>query len=121
MGIVYYKEFSPLTASPLNIIKQSSGKISEAILHIEFSGVKVDLKLKNPKLPSIPSMDVKELFHDITPESVSSFEVFGNQHKPDTILWYIEIRKNYSKQTVHCSEIEGLPEGGWKNKAFPDL
>jgi len=115
MGIVYYYEFSQLKDFSLDITKQSSGKVFEAILHIEFSSVRVDLKLKNPKLPSIPSMTVKEFFNSITPKSVSSFKVFGKQHKPDTILWHIEIWKDSPIETFHCGEIEGLPKEGWKN------
>ena len=121
MREVYYYEFSQLKAFSLDITKQLSGKVFEAILHIEFSGVKVDLKLKNPKLPSIPSMTVKELFNSITPKSVSSFKVFGKQHKPDTVLWHIEIQKDSPTKTVHCSAIDGLPEEGWKNRTVPAL
>lgn len=120
MEIVYYSEFSQLKTFSLDITKQSSGKVFEAILHIEVSGVKFDLKLKNPKVPSIPSMTVKELFNSITPKSVSSFKVFGKQHKPNTILWHIEIWKDSPTKTVHCSAIDGLPKDGWKNQSSPN-
>ena len=115
MGIVYYYELGPLKIFSLDITKQVSGKIFEAILHIEVSGVKLDLELKNPKVPSIPSITVKEFFNSITPESVNSFKIYGKQCNPNTILWHIEIWKNSLIETIHCSEIDKLPEDGWKN------
>lgn len=121
MEIVYYHEFSPLKAFSLDITKELSGRISEAVLHIEVLGVKLDLELKNPKVPSIPSMTVREFFNSITPESVNSFIVFGNQYKPNTILWTIEVWEDSSVNTVHCSAIDKLPQEGWKNRTVPAL
>ncbi len=114
MGEVYYYEFGPLKTFSLDITKQLSGKVFEAVLHIEVSSVKVELKLKNPKVPSNPSMTVKEFFSSITPESASSFKIIGKQYNPNTVLWHIEVWKDSIIETVHCSEIDGLPKEGWK-------
>ncbi len=116
MGKVYYYEFSPLKSFSLDITKELCGKIFEAVLHIEVSGVKLDLNLKRPKVPSIPSMTVKEYFNSITPESVNSFKVDGIQHSQNTILWHIEIWKESLIETIHCSAIDGLPKDGWVRK-----
>lgn len=121
MGIVYYYEFSPLKTFSLEITKELCGKIFEAVLHIEVPGVKLDLELKNPKVPSIPSMTVKEFLNSITPESINSFKVFGKQYKPNTILWSIEIWKDSSFNTVHCSAIDKLPQEGWKKQSTSTL
>lgn len=115
MGIVYYYEFSPLKNFSLDITKELCGKIFEAVLHIEVFGVKFDIGIKNPKVPSIPSITVKEFFNSITPKSVNSFKVYGKQHDPNTILWHIEIWKDSIIETIHCSEIDKLPKDGWKN------
>jgi hypothetical protein len=120
MGIVYYYEIRPLKTFSLDITKELCGNISEAVLHIEFAGVKLDLKLKSPKVPSIPSMTVKEFFNSITPESVNSFKIYGKQYNPNTILWHMEIWKDSPIKTVHCSAIDGLPKEGWKNRSTPD-
>lgn len=113
MNEVYYYELSPLTTFSLDVTKQLLGKI-EAVLYIEVSGVEINLKLKNPKVPSSPSMTIKDFFSSITPKSVSSFKIIAKQYNPNTILWYIEVWKDSLVETVHCGEIEGLPKEGWK-------
>jgi len=118
MWEVYYYEFGPLKSFSLDITKEICGKIFEAILHIEVLGVKFDLELKKPK---IPSMTIKEFFNSISPESVNSFKVIGQQYKPNTISWSIEIWKDYPVKTVSCSTIDGLPQEGWKTRPVTAL
>ena len=114
----YYKEFSMLKSFSLDITKEVCGKIVEAVLHIEQtnSGNKHELLLKNPKVPSAPpSTTIRDVFDKLTTKSVKSLKVFGEQHNTD-VLWRIEIWDNsgITGNTIHCREIQGLPEAGWK-------
>jgi hypothetical protein len=113
METIYYCEFKPLKAFSLDITKKLSGRIIEALLHIEVHDVTFDLKLKNPKVPSVPSMTVEEFFSSINPSSVNSFKIFGKRYE-NTVLWHIEIWENSPIKTVHCSTIDGLPKNGLK-------
>lgn len=116
---IYYYPFEPLKSFSLDVTKELCGKIFEALLHIEVHDAKFDLNLKNPKVPSVPLMTVKEFFNSITPGSVSSFKIFGKQYE-NTVLWHIEIWKDSPIKTVHCSAIDGLPKGGWNKGMGPE-
>lgn len=121
MNMEYCYNFSPLKSFSFDIKKEMSGKIAEAVLHIELSScVKHKLTLESPKVPSAPSISVRDLFKSLTTESVDSFRVFGKKHEPglrdsDTI-WYIELWKNGSivGNTIQCRRILGLPKEGWR-------
>ncbi len=95
----------------LSDVKELSGRIVEAVLNIESSSVKYKLTLENPKVPSAPSTTVRDLFNDLTLESVDFFKVFGKQGGSDGRL-RIEIWKDETLKeghTISCSEIQGLP------------
>jgi len=110
MTIIYCHEFRELKNFSLSDVKEVSGQIVEAVLNIESRDVKHKLTLKSPKVPSAPSTTVRDLFSDLTPESVDSFKVFGEQYGSD-VLWRIEIWKDgtLKDHTIHCSKIQGLP------------
>jgi len=86
MTNIYYHEFRKLKNFSLSDVKEVSGKIDEAVLNIESCGVKHKLTLKSPKFPSAPSTTVRDLFSNLTPESVDSFKVYGDQYDSD-VLW----------------------------------
>lgn len=120
MNLIYYYDFKPSSFS-LDITKELCGKISEAELHIESSGIRHTLLLKSPKVPSAPSITIRDLFNDLTTKSIDSFKVFGEQHEPglrdSDVIWRIELWKNdtIKYQIVHCIAIGGeLPKEGWK-------
>ena len=115
MTIIYYYEFSGLKNFTLSDVKEVSGTIVEAMLNIDSCGDKYKLTLESPKVPSAPSTTVRDLFSDMTPESVESFKVFGEQHNKD-VLWRIETWKDgtLKDHTIHCRKIPGLPKEGWK-------
>lgn len=91
----------------LSDVKEVSGKIDEAVLNIESCGVKHKLTLKSPKVPSAPSITIRDLFNKLTTKSVESFKVFREQDNKD-VLWRIEIWDNsgITDNTIHCREIQ---------------
>jgi hypothetical protein len=100
-----------LKSFSLDITKEGSGKIVEAVLNIESNGVKHKLTLEYPTVPSASSTTVRDLFNDLTLESVDFFEVFGKQDGSEG-RWRIEIGKDDTLKeghTISCSEIQGLP------------
>ena len=110
MKNIYNHEFCELKNFSLSDVKEVSGKIREAVLNIDSrrSG-KHKLTLESPKVPAMP-ITLRDLFSDLTPESVDSFRVFGKQCNSD-VLW-IEIWKGSSPlvdHTIHCKKIQGLP------------
>ena len=110
MTIKYYRKFDILKSFSIEITKEVCGKIREAVLNIDSRGVKYKLTLENPKVSDMPTTTVRDLFSDLTPESVDSFRVFGKQCNSD-VLW-IEIWKGSSPlvdHTIHCKKIQGLP------------
>ena len=119
MNLIYYYDFKPSSFS-LDITKELCGKILEAELHIELSGTINTLLLKSPKVPSAPSITIRDIFNDLTTKPIDSFKVFGEQHEPglrdSDMLWRIELWRNgeIKYPIVHCTAIEGLPKDGWK-------
>jgi hypothetical protein len=119
MNLIYYYEFKP-SSSSLSITKKLNGKILDAVLHIESSNVKRELILKSPKVHSVPSSTVDDLFNVLTANSIDSIRVFGEQYEPalrdSDVLWRIEFWKNNTIKgpIVRCRAIEGLPKEGWK-------
>jgi len=110
--VKYYKEFSMLKSFSLDITKEVCGKIVEAVLHIELSsGGKRELVLDSPS----PSTRIRDLSKNLTTQSVKCFKLFGEQYKQN-MLWRIEIweKSGITGNTIHCREIQGLPEAGWK-------
>jgi len=110
MKIIYNYEFCELKNFSLSDVKEVSGKIREAVLNIDSRGIKHKLVLESPKVPTMP-ITLRDLFSDLTPESVDSFRVFGKQYNSD-VLWNIEIWKGSSPlvdHTIHCKKIQGLP------------
>ena len=112
MTIKYYHPFCELIFFSLSDVKEVSGKIREAVLNIDSrrSG-KHKLTLESPKVPDMPTTTVRDLFSNLTPESVDFFNVFGKQHNSN-ILWEIEICKDGRPlvgHTIHCKKIQGLP------------
>jgi len=121
MGKEYYYEFRPLKTFSLGITKEECGKILEAVLHIELSsGVRHNLTLESPKVPSKPSSTVRDLFNGLTTKFADSLKAFGEQYEPghrdSDVLWRIELWKDASikSPTIHCKRIQGLPKGGWR-------
>ena len=112
MTIIYCHEFCELKNFSLSDVNEVSGRIVEAVLNIESHGVKHKLMLESPKVPSAPSTTIRDLFSDLTPKSVDSFKVFGEQYGSD-VLWHIEIWKDGTLKghTIHCRKIQGLPPG----------
>ena len=110
MMIIPPQEFRDLKIFSLSVVKEVSGKIVEAVLNIDSSGVQHKLTLESPKVPAMPSTTIRGLFSDLTPESVDSFKVFGEQYDSD-VLWRIEIWKDDTLKypTIHCRNIQGLP------------
>ena len=111
MTIIYCHEFRELKSISLSDVKEVFGKIAEAVLNIDSCGVKHKLTLERPKVPSMASTTVRDLFSELTPESVDSFKVFGKQYDSD-VLWHIEIWKDerpLKGHTIHCRKIQGLP------------
>ena len=115
MTNIYYHEFRELKNFSLSNVKVLSGKIVEAVLNIDSRGNKYKLTLESPKVPSAPSTTIRDLFNKLTPKSVGSFKVYGDQNNKD-VLWRIEIWDNsrITGNTIHCREIQGLPKEGWK-------
>lgn len=121
MNTVYSYKFEPIDSLLLKEMKEMSGKFFSAVLCIHLSsGVSYDLKLVNPKVPSESSTNVKELCRSTTTTSIDCLEVVGKQHEPgkrvSDILWYIYFLKNGKREltTIHCNEIDGLPDQGWR-------
>jgi hypothetical protein len=119
MGKEYYYEFKPLKTFSLDITKEKSWKILEAVLHIELSsGVRHNLTLESPKVPSEPSSTLRDLFNDLTTKFVDSLKVFGEQYEPShrdsDVLWRIEFWRDagIKSPTIHCRRIQGLPKEG---------
>ncbi len=110
MTNIYHHKFRELNDFSLSDVKEMHGKIVEAVLNIESCGVKHKLTLESPKIPSMPSTTVRDLFSDLTPKSVDSFKVFGEQYDSD-VPWRIEIWKDdtLKDHTIHCRKIQGLP------------
>ena len=110
MIIIYSYEFGQLKNFSLSDVSEVSGQIVEAVLNIESRGDKHELKLKNPKVPSARLTTVRDLFSYLTPESVGSFKVFGEQYG-SSVLWRIEMWKDGTLKdcTIRCNNIQGLP------------
>ncbi|MBW8034686.1 MAG: hypothetical protein FVQ79_03265 [Planctomycetes bacterium] len=111
MTIIYCQKFCGLKNFSLSDVKELSGQIVKAVLNIDSCGDKHKLTLESPKVPSAPSTTVRDLFSDLTPESVDSFKVFGDQYDSD-VLWRIEIWKDNApleNSTIHCRNIQDLP------------
>ena len=103
MANIYYHKFRDLKNFSLSDVKEVSGKIVEAVLNIDSRGVKHKLTLDSPKVPAMQSITVRDLFDDLTQESVDFFKVFGEQYDSD-VQWNIEIWKNSSllkDKTIH--------------------
>lgn len=114
MTTIYHHKFCELKIFSLSDIKEVSGKIVEAVLNIDSCGLVHKLTLESPKVPSMPSRTVRDVFSDLTPESVDSFKVFGEQYNSD-VIYRIEIWDNsgITDNTIHCTEMQGLPKEGW--------
>jgi len=110
MTTIYCHEFRELRNFFLSDVKEKSGRIVEAVLNIDSCSVKHKLTLESPTVPSLPSTTVRDLFSDLTPQSVDSFKVFGEQYNSD-VLCRIEIwdKSGITDNTIHCTEIQGLP------------
>lgn len=108
--VIYYKEYSMLSSFSF-VTKETCGNIDEAVLYIENSGNKHKLLLKNPKLiPIVPSTTIRDLFKNMTTNSVKSFIIFGEQNNRD-VLWRIEIWGNSGiANSIQCSSIEDMPK-----------
>jgi len=115
---IYSYAFEPIKCFSLDVTKELCGRTFEALLHIEVQDAKFDLTLKKPKVPSVPSMTVKEFFNQIATESVNSFKIFGKRNA-NTVLWHIEIWEDSPIKTIHCSAIDGLPKEGWQKGMGP--
>ena len=115
MERTFHFDFGPLQNFSFEP-KELCRKIPEAVLHIELkSGSRYDLTLQAPKVPT-SSTSIKDLFKNLTTESVNSLKVFGNLHRPglrdSDMLWHIELWKNdaiVENTTIHCKAIQGLP------------
>lgn len=114
MTIIYYHEFRELKNFSLTDVKEVSGKIVEAVLNIDSCSVKHKLTLESPIVPSQTATTVRDLFSGLTPKSVDSFKVFGEQYNSD-VLWRIEIwdKSGITDNTMRCTEIQALPKEGW--------
>ncbi len=115
---IYSYEFHRLKSFSIDITKELCEKIAEAKLNIELSsGDKHKLVIDSPKVPSSPSANIRDLFSNLDIRYVESLKVFGEKDNQD-ILWRIEIWDNsgITGNTIHCREIQGLPEMGWKKQ-----
>jgi len=103
----YCHEFCELKKFSLSDVIGGPRRIIAAVLNINSRGVKYKLTLESPKIPSMPSTTVRDLFSALTLDSVDSFKVFREQYT-SSVLWYIEIHKDgrpLIDHTIHCREI----------------